>query len=112
MRVGPAPLHEGLWDRCAPLGYALAAATILTPLLIWIKYGWPPSLGPTGWIFIWCALFCLMMLNVIWPYVTSRLWLDLLVVVVVAIGIVALVARFALPLATAVGLLPPTPVIP
>ena len=101
-RIGPVPLLERLRDHFVALAYALAAACILTPLLIWIKYGWPPNVSPTGWVFVWCGMFSLMMLQVIWPYASAGLWRHLLVLILVAAGIVVLVWRLAMPTYAAV----------
>jgi hypothetical protein len=111
-RIGPAPLPERLWDHSRGLAYAFLAASILTPFSLWIKLGWPPETSPTGWIFVWCGMFSLMMLHAIWPYATAGLWRHVLALILAAVGIVALVARFAEPAYTAIVCMQSTCIVP
>jgi hypothetical protein len=86
---------------------ALGGTALLVPFIILIKFGWPPALDPRRIVFISCAMFALMMIAVSEATWRNGLWRDVAGLIVVTAVVITVVWLFALPIATAVGLIPP-----
>ncbi|AYG93799.1 hypothetical protein D8I30_00350 [Brevundimonas naejangsanensis] len=111
-RIGPPPLIQRLdiyWKL--PL-IAFVGTALLVPFILLVKFGWPPALEPRRLVFMWCAMFTLMMVVVSEAIWRNGLWRELAGLIVVTATIVTVVWLFALPVAAAIGLSPPVMIIP
>jgi len=86
---------------------AFVATAVIVPFVLWIKFGWPPALGPQGIVFMWCATFASMMLAASEFAWRQSLWKELIGLVIITAAIITTVWHLALPVGTAAGLVPP-----
>lgn len=103
-RIGPPPLVERLEVYWRPTLLALVATAVLLPFLLWIRFGWPPVLPPQNIAFLGCAIFAVMMVcagQFAWQH---RLWRVMAGLALTTCAIVLIVWFFAVPVASALGL--------
>lgn len=90
-------IGQSLRNLRFPLLYSLGVATFGTPVLLWIKEGWPPAVPLDSWAFAWCLLFGVFAMLFGWSLTQMRRWLELFVLAGVAIVLILLVSWFAIP---------------
>jgi hypothetical protein len=112
-RIGPAPVHERLRFLIVSVTCAVIGASILTPLFIWIKLGWPPPVYPRVWTTVWCGSFALMMFGASESFWSLHTWRELAAMVAATIVVIIAAAMLAPPvLAQFAPPPPPERVIP